>query len=520
MDISKMTLEERIGQLFIVTLDGPVLTDEYKEHFLRHKIGNFIYFASNLTDYQSIRRLSDSLQQTVKESCGIPAFISVDQEGGMVTRAYSGATHFPSNMALTAAQAAAQMPIVGQMVGKELRALGMNLNHAPILDVNNNSANPIIGIRSYADNSAMVSEMGCGYILGLQKSKVMANAKHFPGHGDTHIDSHLALPSIDHNLQRLEEIELAPFKAAIAGGVDSIMSAHIIFKAIDSELPATLSYKILTGLLRETMGFEGLIITDSMSMDAIKDYYTMEKGCVMAINAGADLLCLCALVDTQRKCYEAVLAAAKSGEIPMSRINDAVERIIKYKEKYELSSYIEEPSQIYPEHEKMSDDLSEKSVTLVKGNTSLLPIVGKKLFIISPPPYRANIADDTIIVQQTFCKRASEILGQPYAEISVSPAQDEIESIIKKTNSYETVLYATYNAMFNPGQVQLFKALKQAGKKVILVTLRVPYDYLKMQEADVFIASYEYTNRATNNTIKALLGEIDFMGVLPVSNLC
>jgi len=519
MDMHTLSLEQKIGQLFIVAVDGSVLTDEYRTHFLQCKLGNYIYFASNLKGYKDIRKLSDSLQDVAKEASDIPAFISADQEGGMVMRAFSGTTHFPSNMAITASQMADCTVQVGEMVGKELRALGINLNHAPDMDVNNNPDNPVIGIRSYGDDADIVAKMGVGYITGLQKSGVMANAKHFPGHGDTHMDSHLSLPYIDHDMERLNAVELSPFHAAIANGVDSIMTAHIIFKAIDSELPATLSHKVLTGLLRETMQFNGLIITDCMAMDAIKEYYTTEKGCIMALNAGADLLCLCRPLEIQRKCYEAVLAAAKSGEIPMSRIDDAVKRIIQYKEKYRLNDIAPDPLEKYTAHEKLSDEISRRSITLVKDDTALLPISGDNLFVISPPPYRANIVDDTIIVQQTFCEKAASVLGCGYAEISVNPSETEIADIVDKAADCGILLYATYNAMLNPGQVNLFKAMKAAGKKIILVTLRVPYDYLKMQEADAYVAAYEYTNRAINNTIKALMGEIECMGKLPVSGL-
>jgi len=519
MDISKLTLEQKIGQMFIVALEGTTLTDAYRQHYLKYKLGNYIYFAANLKDYKSIRSLSDSLQAVAKEASGLPAFISADQEGGMVMRAFSGTTHFPSNMAIAASAAADKIEQYGEMAGKELRSLGINLNHAPDVDVNNNAENPVIGIRSYGDCPDMVSKLGVGYINGLQKSGVMANAKHFPGHGDTHVDSHLDLPSIEHDMKRLNEIELPPFRAAFAGGVDSIMTAHIIFKAIDSELPATLSHKVLTGLLREQMGFEGLVITDCMAMDAIKDHFTTEKGCVMAIKAGADLLCLCRPMDIQAKCYDMVLEAVKSGEIPMSRIDEAVLRIIKYKEKYDLTTPATNPSEKYPDHDKLADEISAGSITLVKNDGGLIPLASKKVFAISPPPYRANIVDDTIIVQQTFCERAAEVLGCEYAEISVNPDDAEISAIVKKTAGNDIVLYATYNAMLNPGQVGLFKALKAAGKKVILVTLRVPYDYLRMKEADAYVAAYEYTNRAINNTIKALAGEIEFAGKLPVSNL-
>ncbi|MCL2405566.1 MAG: beta-N-acetylhexosaminidase, partial [Defluviitaleaceae bacterium] len=460
MDINNLTLEQKIGQMFLLPIEGTTLTADTKEHLQKHMIGNFIYFARNLTDYTSIRKLSDSLQQAAIEYCGIPAFISADQEGGMVTRAYSGATHFPSNMAITAADMGHELENMGYMVARELKALGINLNHAPVLDVNNNPNNPVIGIRSYSDKPHIVAKMATDYIRGLQKGGVLANAKHFPGHGDTHKDSHLALPSIEHDIERLNQVELVPFKAAIADGVDSIMTAHIIFKAIDSQHPATLSPNVLTGLLREKMGFEGLILTDSMSMMAIQDHYGLEKGCIMAINAGVDILCLCAGREGQASCYDAVLAAVKSGEISIEKIDTAVERILKYKAIYatNIDTNSELPVEKYAAHESLSDEISAKSITLVKGNDELLPLKNKNIFVISPPPSTANIADDTIVKQELFCKKAAEILGCNYAEITVDPSQDEIATVIKKAEA-EVILYASYNAIQFTGQINLYNAL-------------------------------------------------------------
>jgi len=518
MNISNLTLEQKVGQLFLVALNGTTLSDEYKQHYKHYNLGNYIYFAQNLTDYKSIRQLSDSLQEVAKEISGIPAFISVDQEGGMVTRAYSGATHFPSNMAITASGMGDMAGKIGKMVGYELKGLGINLNHAPVLDVNNNGNNPVIGIRSYADNPAVVAQMGVEYINGLQSNGVMANAKHFPGHGDTNVDSHLALPSIDHDFDRLNTVELVPFKAALSD-VDSIMTAHIIFKAIDPTVPATLSSKVITEFLRGKLGYEGLVLTDCMSMNAIKDFYTSEKGCVMAINAGADIICLNGTMDVQAKCYTAVLEAARAGEISMEKIDTAVQRIIKYKEKYNLAAVNNPPQESYPPHNALADEMSAKSITLIKGSgTITLDNASENIFAISPPPSKANIADDTIVTQHTFCKKAAEEFGCNYAEITIDPTDTEISDIIAKTENHQVILYATYNAILNPGQVNLFNALKNAGKQIATVSLRVPYDALALKGADCYIAAYEYTNRAVTNTLLTLAGKIPFTGKLPLQH--
>lgn len=521
MDINKimsqLTIEQKIGQLFLVASSGTSLSEGDRAHFLKYKIGNFICFSYNLTDYNSIRRLTDSLQDVAMESSGIPAFISADQENGMATRVYSGATHFPSNMAITASGMIDSTYQLGEMVGKELRALGINLNHAPVMDVNNNPDNPIIGIRSYSDDPGIVSKMGVSYIQGLQKSGVMANAKHFPGHGDTSMDSHTHLPCIDHDMNRLRAIELAPFKAAVAGGVDSIMTVHIKFNAMESEVPATLSHKILTQFLRGQIGFDGLIVSDCMTMNAIKEYFTTEKGCVMAINAGVDLLCICGLMEIQARCYDAVLAAVKSGEISMERLDEAVERILKCKKKYNLHQPAGQPQEKYPAHEAIAQEISEKSITLVKDDKNLLPLSGKKFLIISPPPVSTSIADDAMKNLEPFCKIAHKTFSDcKYVEIGINPDENEIDEVVKQAEEYEVILYGAYNASANRGQVQLFNALKSAGKQVVLVSLHIPYDILKMPDADCYIAAYEYTARAVGNVIKVIDGKLVPVGKLPV----
>ena len=521
IDLSKLTLQQKIGQMFLVSFAGTELSKETKKHFSKNCLGNYIYFAGNFADYKSIRALSDSLQDTAKEICsyGLGAFISVDQEGGMVARVRTGSTHFPSNMAVTASGVSLEtVEYLGESVGTGLKNLGININHAPVADVNNNPLNPVIGTRSYSDDPKVVSDMAIAYIRGLQRSGVMANVKHFPGHGDTNIDSHLALPFIGHDIARLNDIELAPFKAAIAAGVDSIMSAHIVFRAIDSDYPATLSSKVMTWLLRNELGFEGLIITDCMSMDAIKDYYSTPRGCVLAINAGVDMICLNADFPTQEQCVNEVYRAVMNGEISMDTIDTAILRILKYKSKY-VCDIAPQPVEIYSAHERRADEISEKSITLAKNDMDVLPLRDKAVFAISAPPFRANIANDdayAIHKPKSFAEAATESLKCGFAIVSRNPNTLEIDNVLENAKDCDIILYAVYNAAQNPGQVRLFDALKAAGKRVVLVTLGAPYDILLMETADVHIAVYEYTTRSVRSTIKAIMGEIGFMGKMPV----
>ncbi|MBU1143018.1 MAG: beta-N-acetylhexosaminidase, partial [Firmicutes bacterium] len=273
-DLNKLTLEEKIGQLFMFGFDATDVNDHAIKLIKEYRIGNVILFARNIKTPEQVFKLNQNLQKLSLKELGIPLFISIDQEGGMVSRITSGATFFPGAMTIAATNDVHNAYLSGKYMGLELINLGINMNFAPVLDVNNNPKNPVIGVRSFSDQPKMVAEYGSAFIKGLQEN-VIATGKHFPGHGDTHIDSHLALPKVAYGMDRLNPVELVPFKHAIQNGIQAMMSSHIDFPALtENGLPTTLSKKCMTGFLREELGFEGLIVTDGMQMKAIQDNYT------------------------------------------------------------------------------------------------------------------------------------------------------------------------------------------------------------------------------------------------------
>ena len=517
-----LTLEQKVGALFSMSFEGVSIDSETRRHFAACHIANYILFAENLGDYKSTANLTISLQQIARDVSGIPAFISTDQEGGMVERLHSGATHFPSNMAISAAGYNNQTKIIGRMVGKELRALGINLNHAPCVDINNNPLNPVIGIRSYSDDPKIVAMSGCGYIQGLQESGCIAQAKHFPGHGNTHIDSHLSLPTIDSSLEELEEMELIPFRQAIEVGVDSMMTAHILFPKLEPDnLPATMSKRILTGLLRERLGFDGLIMTDSMSMNAIKEYYGMERGCVAAIAAGADVVCMRADFDDQRRAYSAVLEAVKSGELPMGRVDDAITRQVRLKTKYAIgfnNENIDALVERYPEHEAFADEISAKSITLFRDQERLLPITNRRLIAISPPPVSVNIADDQFDPPMSFAEYLARETGGDFEIIPYEPDAADISRVINRADGHGVIVQGAYNAAFSKGQQQLASELVKLDIPLIIVALRAPYDIAYMPKSASALLTYEYTNKSVQNVTMVLRGQKAY-GRIPVSAL-
>lgn len=523
MDIKDMTLEQKIGQMIMAGFESDTVDEHARKIMTEYKIGNIVLFARNVKDKYGAARLCRGLQEAAVSNTGIPAFISIDQEGGMVTRIQKGATFFPGNMAFSAAGDDEYTETEGRIEGRELRAMGINVDLAPVLDVNNNSDNPVIGVRSYGDVPERVASLGKGFVRGLQKSMVVATAKHFPGHGDTAVDSHLDLPCVSHPMDRLEAVELYPFVKAIESGVDAVMSAHILFPAIEGEkLPGTLSYKVLTGLLREKMGFRGIVITDCMEMNAIKTFFGTPKAAVMAVKAGADIICISHTMDLQIESAVNIKNAVLSGEIPESRIDESVNRIINMKRKYGL---FENP---YPDMDKVesvvgcesnmefAEGVSMGSITLLRDSDGLLPVKPGKVVSISTEPLVLTGADDMLAKRRGFSEAVREALGGEAYIVPLNPDDDVIGSIAEKCRDAQAVIVGTYNANLNKGQAKLVNRIYEVNKETIVVSLRNPYDILMFKQIPSYICAYEYTPLSVRSAVKVLTGETSARGKLPV----
>ena len=288
-----MTLEEQIGQLLVVGFHGTRIPHTLRELIEHYHIGNIILFSRNIQNTHQLLELTCSLQEIAKAAGhSAPLLIMLDQENGMVRRLGLGATIFPGNMALGAIGSEQVAYDIAKATGHELRALGINMNLAPVVDVNNNPANPVIGVRSFGEDPQQVAHLAVATIKGYQAAGIISNLKHFPGHGDTSVDLHVALPTIAHTIEHLEQVELVPFKSCIQAGTDSVMIAHIYFPALmpDKILPATVSPAVIQGLLRQQLGFDGVIVSDCMEMNAIVSTIGTAQGTVMALQAGIDLV--------------------------------------------------------------------------------------------------------------------------------------------------------------------------------------------------------------------------------------
>ncbi len=509
-DINNLTLDQKIGQLLMFGFDALELNDHAIDLIKNYSFGNIILFTRNCKSMEQLFNLNKNLQKLALETIGIPLLISIDQEGGMVTRLKNGGTYFPGAMTLASSKKTSNAYFTGKYMGKELISLGFNMDLAPVLDVNNNPDNPVIGVRSFSDDPEIVSKYGLKFIEGLQEN-VIATAKHFPGHGDTNADSHLQLPTIEHGKERLDKIELYPFKKAIDNGVKAIMSAHINFPAYtEDNLPTTLSKKCLTGLLREQLHFEGLIMTDCMEMKAIQNNYTTEGGSLMSVQAGANLVCLSHTKYYQIGAFEKIKEAVLSGDLTMDTLDERVNRVLKYKEDLDLSILDKEYQEIdkiveNSETKAFSYQVVKEAATLIRGESFIKK--GKTL-IMAVRPSVTTIADEEagsfdIITEAKKALKAFDTL-----DLHVKPTPKKIKAALLKAKDYEQVIVCTYNANIYHQQTDLVNELKNLDLELHVMAMRNPYDFIDDETIKNYVCFYEYTPNSVKALVEYLKGEL------------
>ncbi len=335
--INAMTLEEKVGQLVMVGIDGFTNDAHSMQLMEKYHVGGFIVFKKNIQTTNQLTALLNSLKETNAASNKVPVFLSVDEEGGRVSRLPEEFHKFPSNYIIGQKNDSILSYQIGQILGKELGAFGLNMDFAPVLDINSNPDNPVIGDRSFGTTAGLVSKLGVETMKGIQSQNTISVVKHFPGHGDTSVDSHIGLPRVNHGIDRLKSFELKPFEAAIENDADAVMIAHILLPKLDAENPASFSKAVITDLLRTDMNFDGVVITDDFTMGAIAKNYDMGKAAVKSIKAGGDIVLVCHGFDKQETVIKALLAAARSGQISQDRLDQSVYRILKLKRKYVLA---------------------------------------------------------------------------------------------------------------------------------------------------------------------------------------
>ena len=510
--LSKMTLEEKVGQIMMVFFEGSALSENLRKFVGELKVGGVILYSSrgNVESVKQVAELNRAMQQTALDAGSLPLFISIDQEGGLVNRISEGVTLFPGNMALGAAGDPSLAGRVASVMGEELASLGINVNFAPVMDVNNNPLNPIIGVRSFGSDSQAVARLGSAMVTSFMEKGVLPAAKHFPGHGDTAVDSHTGLPLIPVSRDRLEGVEFPPFQAAIDAGVPMVMTAHVLVPSLDEKNPATLSSSIL-GMLRSEMGFRGLIITDSMGMAALKKERTMEEAAIGAFNAGADVLLFGADKGHEETehfgIYSALLDAFRRGEISADRLDQSVERILKAKKDLGLLREGWRPKfapRFSPEGRATAREAALRSITIAQNRQESLETLrgGGKRPLLWPK--------ERIAAGRTFAELLPWVA---LVAVPEKPDEKDMAEALRLTADADRVLIADYDSHRNPEWLDL---IRQVGEdRTILLSLRTPYALQSLPSVAGAVISYSDNLPSLQALADVLNGKSPAEGKLP-----
>ncbi|GAA2525958.1 MULTISPECIES: glycoside hydrolase family 3 protein [Streptomyces] len=539
--VSRMTLEEKVGQLFVMRVYGHSATEPDQadidanlreigvrtaaELLAKYRVGGIIYFAwaHNTREPHQIADLSNGIQEaSLGLPRGLPVLISTDQEHGIVARVGEPATLFPGAMAVGAGGSRSDARTLGRIAGRELRALGIRQDYAPVADVNVNPANPVIGVRSFGSEPDAVAELVAAEVAGYQHSGVAATAKHFPGHGDTVDDSHAKLPYIHHTREQWERLDAPPFEAAIAAGIDSIMTAHIVVPALDdSGDPATLSRPILTGILREELGYDGVVVTDSLGMEGVRTKYGDDRVPVLALKAGVDQLLNPPSLDVA---WNAVLRAVRDGELTESRLDESILRILRLKAKLGLFTdpYVSRAGVDRAvgtrAHLAAADRIAERTTTLLVNERNLLPLSRRrqpKLLVVGADP--ASPSGTTGPPTRVLAGALTE-LGFTATALSTgtAPSAATVAEAVAAARDADAVVVGTYNVTASSRQKTLVEQLLATGTPVVAVAIRNPYDVAHLPGVPAYLAAYSWTDVELRAAARVIAGRVEPRGTLPV----
>jgi beta-N-acetylhexosaminidase len=501
-----VTPSELVGQLFMVDFTGLTPSPEIVR-LIRDGVGGVVLFDKNAGEPAQVATLTNALQRVAAEAGHPPLVISMDQEGGPVVRLPAGATHFPSAMAFGAAGSEALVASAAGITARELRALGVQMNFAPVLDVNTNPLNPVIGVRSYGEDPDRVGRLGTAAVRAMEVSGVAATVKHFPGHGDTSVDSHLGLPVVDHDLRHLDRVELAPYRPAIAAGCAAVMTAHIIFRALDPDRPATVSPAVLR-FLRERLGFEGVLVTDSMAMDAITGYAPRGEAAVQAVLAGADVVLACGAHEAQEEALRAVREAVVRGRIPAARVEEAASRVRALRRRFKMAERAIVPVDDIdrrvgvPSHLVVADRAAEAAATLVRDPDGLLPLRPGPIEVVDGGAGEAT----ALKLAEALRAAGRDALVVPAGEVARGAAVRVVPVGHPRRDTPETRAAAA----------RVAHAVAAAGP-LIAVATGAPYVLADIPPGATCLAVYGDDPSSLRAAARTLTGLVTPQGMLPVS---
>jgi beta-N-acetylhexosaminidase len=510
-----MTLHDLVGQSLMLSFSGPSVTPELLNALRAMRACGVILFANNISTPDALYELNQRLQSEAAALGLPPLLIAIDQEGGNVTRLPAPFTTVPSQMAQAATGDPATAYECAAITGRQLRAFGINTDFAPVLDVNNNPANPVIGVRSFGSDLDVVVAFGQAALRGYRDTGVIATVKHFPGHGDTTIDSHLGLPTLDYPRARLEALELAPFVAAFAAGAPALMTAHIVFQALDT-LPATLSQAILTDLLRAELGYDGLVFTDALEMRAIADSYGPFEAALLSKAAGADVLLPLGPLDEQVAAGRALLAAVQDGRLSHESFAATARRLDMLRAAYGISHALPPFEPPAPELRSAALDLARRSVTLVRDQGALPLRPELRLALIDCLLPRGSNADEALeradllrALITAICPATTSLTVRP------TPTDDELAQALALTADCDAVLLVTRSALLIEAQARLAQSLARTGRPLIHVAARNPYDATLLPEATATLLTYGDPELSLEALADVLAGRVAATGAPP-----
>ena len=514
------SLKIKIGQMIMAGIPGGCVTESFAELCREYRIGNFCLSAENSTSLETVCDINYDLRKITYANTGIYPFISIDQEGGWVNRYYEGAACVQGNMSHAAAGFDGEaIERVWIRVGRILRALGCNMNNAPVLDVNSRESCPVVGTRSFGDDPKRVAELGRGALRGLARARVVGVVKHFPGHGAAEGDTHLVTSVNRYDIDLFWENDLYPFKCAFESGASALMTAHVTYEAFGDE-PATASRRIMTSLLRDELKFEGVAITDSMNMNAMLEAYPDGESAVKAIEAGCDMLLYYPMNENIfLTAIEAIYAAVESGRISEGRIDESYRRILALKDRFSVAAADPDPTlakALVFDEEAIGRTFEEKlsSITCLKGSELLCRLDEKRILCISPVCDALRGVEESRRRILSFADEfAKEFDSAISCVSSLDGMTDDLRGAIEL--EYDICVVGVFDAVSFPRQLEIIKALKEKGTSTIAVLLRSPYDYKFVKDCDAVITSYEYTPQAVSATVKAMKNN-EYRGVLPI----
>ncbi|MGD2049137.1 MAG: glycoside hydrolase family 3 protein, partial [Chloroflexota bacterium] len=506
---------DQIGRRLMLAFDGleppPRILNWIKE---RQPAGFTLFRAKNVTDPAQLQALTNTLQSTAAEIGQGPLLIAADQEGGQFIALGEGTTQFPGNMALGATGDSGLARQVGQAMGREMVALGVNVNYAPDCDVNTNPNNPNVGIRAFGDDPDLVATMGAAMIEGLQSAGVAATAKHFPGNGDSAVDPHFGVPVLAHDLERLESVEFRPFRAAVEAGVRLLMTAHVGLPALtgQADLPATLSKQVMKEHLRDRLGYQGLLITDALDMEAITQGAGQIVDVIAALRASVDLLLLSSGAEEQERIYAGLALAHARGLLRDRDLTQSNRRLMALKDWLVSQEQPDLDVVGCQEHKRLAETVAQRSITLVREEAGLLPLELKpeaRIVAIVPQPADLTPAD-TSSYQEPALASALRRYHPGVVEIVVPqrPSPADIGAIRAQAAAGELLVIGSTSAHLQPEQAEMIRELLALDIPAITVAMRTPYDLTVYPQSKTHICTYSIQPLSLRAMAAALWGEI------------